>query len=394
MDLCRRIRIEERQGCEKINLEYFFQFLAALSFVMLSVMKISEPIKIICSILELIIGVSIFLFYGIKNKFRVKYRISLVVLILALSSFINYIIIGAISVTVIAKMFLVHMPIALVLFCNKKLDSKIWGGCFLFLSFFLMYRLFNSIDGYRIFADTSRNYISIVLLLSACFYEISLRQYNSDVGVITPFIVFLCSVFAQGRGGVLASFILLLLYIFIKYYYHRGRINNIKWLVGTVFLLFFFVIIIFNYNSILNLYFPRFTAQQSASVTNSNQGRALLYYSYFLGVQELKHFLFGFNMIGTSWLATLEGGNIHNSFLQIHSYLGLMGFLIFVYSFGKSIKKMITRKELLLAIFIIGFLIRIFTDYSIPGSIGDILGWYLVFMTYEQTAQQKNMRAL
>ena len=363
-----------------LDIELALEILSASSFIMLTVMKLSSSLKSVLSIIEILIGVIILIYF--VYKYRASKALIVIISLLLFSGLLNLVFVKAISVRILVKMFLVHLPISLVLLKNKKLNPPIWLGCFIFLALFLLYRLFY--NGYYIFYDTSRNYISMVLIISAFIYEISLKKNDLDVNIFIPFIILISSIVAQGRGGIISSILLFVLYIFFRYFVNVGGKKDLRWFLKIIFLCAVFIILLIylyiNFDSIINQFFPRFTFQQSKSTVESNETRVLFYTSYFNGIKNIKNFMLGFNLIGTSWVATHEGGNIHNSYLQVHSYLGLTGFVIFVVGFFRALKSIYLNKQYLFFVFAVGFLLRIGTDFTLPGGVGDIIFWYVIFM--------------
>lgn len=365
-----------------VNIESVLEILASLSFLMIVLMKISLPVKDVLSLLEVVFGCIILLYHF--SRYGISLGLLCILFLLLIACGLNYFFVGAITTVLFMKLFFVHLPIALVLVQNKRLHAKIWQFCFFFLSVFLMYRLYIAPDGIRIFADTSRNMISAFLITAACIYKVSLRckQNKPDYAIVLT--ILFCSIAAKGRGGIVSAIVLLLLTLFVRYYLNNGKRKTRKWVLEVVIvsvaLLALSFVIYINSSWLISEYLPRFSDSQFYSAGYSNEIRLFFLHTYFHGIMEIKSLLLGFNMIGTSWLATIAQGNIHNSYLQVHSYMGIIGLTIFLMSITVGLKHIIRKKDYYFAAFIITFLLRILTDYILPGNIGDIISWYFILL--------------
>ena len=135
----------------------------------------------------------------------------------------------------------------------------------------------------------------------------------------------------------------------------------------------------FIYNdSIMNKLTSRFI---TGDITNSNNGRMRIYTMYLSNAfLSVKNFVFG---VGSSLISSSLnfeiGSNLHSSYLQIHSSLGILGLLGFFMLTFSSIKYLIRHKKYQSFCVLVVFLIRILTDYAAYGFITDILLLYYFY---------------
>ena len=359
-----------------IRWENVVECMAAACFVMLIVMKISIDIKNVLSIVEVVIGLIILLYYALNRG--LNYRLLIFVTLACIAVFLNWLFVSSIQYNEIIKLFFVHFPIALVIAYNRNMMPRLWLACFIFLFFFLLYRL--NLYGNHIFWDTNSNSISVDLIICAFIYELALKKRGKNTGVFIPLLVFIASTIAGGRGGIISSSILLLFYLINKY---RTDKRNVKMVIKTLVSIFGLTITaIFlseNIYMILQRFFPRFTSIQAANTSHSNFIRLSLVKSYIYNCKDIMGFFMGVDIAKHSQYGAALNGNIHNSYLQLHSYLGLIGIALVAYVFFVYFRTICKSKQNLIVIsFFLAFFVRILTDYALPGNIGDIIVWYVV----------------
>ena len=197
--------------------------------------------------------------------------------------------------------------------------SQVSYYCFLF---FLIYRFydvgFNKYGANDIFAESSRNMVSGVLIFLQCFYSAARYFKDKKIVVFSPFLTLAVAVVCFGRSGIAVSFLIASCTVFFA-------ISRFSMLSRFCFLAVGFSAIFYLGNSL----WP-FSVDLIES-TNFTKGlesvRSDINYQYIssMGIVEL---FFG-SPYSLSPVLVFFDENPHNSFIHGHHFMGL-GYLIFV----------------------------------------------------------------
>ena len=249
---------------------------------------------------------------------------------------------------------------------------------FAFTAVVVLLRLFSDIDSNEILFANSRNYISILLLLSLLLYYINCHDNNKPILVTPVLLFFFISIHATGRGGIIVSGFLtvsLLVYKFI-------HIKNKKFKILLAFVLLIVLIIILflllgaelPINDLLENSFSRFYLMGT-----SDTGRFDIWRKFFRNnALDVNRFLFGSDTQVTGWYE----GNLHNSFFQSYASFGLLGFAIIVISIVLAGINGLKRKDYLWLALFISLLLRAFTDRVFFQGYCEPYLYYFVFYRY------------
>jgi hypothetical protein len=232
---------------------------------------------------------------------------------------------------------------------NKKLFTVF---AYLIISFFF-YQMFNGILPDFMFPRTSRNFISVCLLIGCSYHIISCIQNSSR----PSFFIFLCSfiisIYAIGRGGIISFAILLFFYPFTL---------DIK-LKYKVLIVFSFLLI-----SVSGLlYFQTFLNDSGLKRFDSmgiESERSSINSDYLIAALKSPISMFfgaDYNRIPSIVFVEL---NPHNSFIRLHVYYGLLGFIIFISFLVYSMIIFFSKRQYIYLLLISVLLIRSFLDSS------------------------------
>ncbi len=237
--------------------------------------------------------------------------------------------------------------------------------------FFILAKYITVGDMNAIFSDSSRNYVSIMLMFSLTLYYLKAK---GRIKILPALMTFILCVIAIGRGGIISSGILLVSIILIKLYKERKRP--------------FFLFVVFLLLLIILIYMLIITNSDIFSMSNmfdgfaergmSDNGRLSIWIAYLLKCKESSMYILCGAPLSTIPEIVRFEGNIHNSVLCIHAYNGVLFLaliiLLIVYSFCRAIKE----KNFLYVVCFISFIVRGLTDSVFwGGSLGTP-----VFMTF------------
>lgn len=231
------------------------------------------------------------------------------------------------------------------------------------------------------FLTSSRNYISVLLILVASLYYIALQNAEREIKLIDllpAFFCFLLSIWATGRGGILSSFVLLAL---VTLYYAKNYAKHSTkryLLLGLIIML----VVVYLLASNVNLLDSFMNLGKWSSRGTDNTTRGLIWGSYF---EKLRgNFLYVLTGAPLNQISIIHAynNNTHNSFLQLHANNGLIMFAMFFVLMIRSLVYHKKNEKELLAIITITIVVRGMTDKFIFGQYGMPIMMYLVLYPY------------
>ncbi len=232
-----------------------------------------------------------------------------------------------------------------------------------------------------IFLTSSRNYISILLILAVSLYYIAVQNTDRTIKLIDLFPALICfflSIWATGRGGILSSFILFSL---LTLYYIKNYVKQNLKRYGFLILIILCILIYLIINDINPL--EKFMdLGKWSSKGSDNTARELIWSSYFEKLGENIIYIFTGAPLDQIPIIHAYGNNLHNSFLQLHANNGLIMFILFFVLLIKTLIYLMRNKKTLMVIVILTILARGMTDKFIFGQYGMPIMMYLILYPY------------
>ena len=234
----------------------------------------------------------------------------------------------------------------------------------------------------EIFATASINFISIYFTLFSLPYFINCYNEGKEPSIIPLILCLISSLLTHGRGNIIFSFLILFLFIIIKYYNRIiGSSKKMKIIVFFVCLLSIVVFIILVYVFFPNLfeeYLYRFTEEKAESI--EEEARVVFLLGY---IDEILSSPSKF-LIGADYRVFLpiKIEHLHNSFLMIHHFTGILGFILLIRYIAKGCVYIWKDRNFLLLVLFIPFLIKCFTEWAFPLVLGDVFIWYVILYPY------------
>lgn len=223
---------------------------------------------------------------------------------------------------------------------------------------------------------TSRNYVSVLMLLLVLFYYVSCHDKGKTISIIPAIVFFIISVFAIGRGGILTSAFFLSGLAIYKLQSVVNCQNNktYKFLLKCIVILALLTIVIGIVNGLYQGYFENIFAR-FYNQSGMDQAR-LVMWSNFLSnnMGSLREFLIGSN---TGYIRL--DGNLHNSFLQSYASFGLAGFLMFLFLIIRAFIMGYKRKDFFWLLLYTTLLLRATTDRVFFQGYCEIFLYYFIF---------------
>ena len=354
-----------------LSRKFFYGALIPIFFLSLFIkFFISEENALFLLILNLsivLLGVSITLKFFAKNY--QSFFVHNFIIILAACSVVNFIFSPNCR---IQDLFLSvsYIGLALVLL-YVNLSYKLYKRVLVFAIvyfFALMYLETNPNDVFNV----SRNFVSIFLLIIFGLHLISSIQNNKQPSLLLLFACFLISIWAVGRGGILTFAFLVILYpLVVKLKFKLRIMILILYVIGLLY--------VFNFHSdyILKMGFERFQSMgMQDSRTDINQDYVNK------SINSFSNFLFGSPLNDIPSIVEVDG-NPHNSFIRLHVYYGLFGFIFIILILVRTAIKLLINRQYVLLYFTIALLIRSATDSAAFHGALDPLIFFSVFFAFK-----------
>jgi|GEM_PF-5001349 len=183
------------------------------------------------------------------------------------------------------------------------------------------------ISAENVFPENSSNYISITLFGAYLSYFILTKDFRlSKIHSVFTFLILVSAIYAEGRAGVLLSSLLFSITttpILIPSFRNLspGLRKTIK---ASLFVVLIASIIL----GFIYLYYNGFLSKLVQRGLY-NGPRLYIIYNYILQLAELNSIIFGLNVNEFSAFG-LYGFNLHNSYLDVHSYFGITFFFLYL----------------------------------------------------------------
>lgn len=270
---------------------------------------------------------------------------------------------------------IINCIIAMALIIERK---KYWielNLSYIVISYFV-FKLIIGINARDVFDHTSYNSISIILITSCIVMYIYNYTGNRKISLVPALLTFLLCVWAMGRGGIISSFFLV---IGIFYYKYPRKLKIVFFYLFLCFVIFmhFFEL---PFNALVD-YFSFLEAVQLAVDRSEQQEERIIIINDYIGNLKFYNLIFGVNIFENPSPLLIElHYNLHNSFLNLHSKLGLYSFVVIFASFF-SLYRFYFFNKLYLILFST-LLLRGFTDGFLFFESLDFIYYYFILYSF------------
>lgn len=302
-------------------------------------------------------------------------------LILIISGLLNYICVGNTGIR--EQILLLAMLFVSMVLVNGHIDKTIVLLVIYINIIVILYKFITVGFSGQIIKGSSSNFISVYLLLPTVVYY-SISKQNEKTSIIPAILIWILSLFARGRGGIISTSFLLIGLLLTKYWKSGFYIKLICASFGIIIVSFAAL----NYQRIINLL-------NESVITEYFRGRGMQssrievwddYLEHTL--TNVKSILFGTDLHDT--IAAREfSGNPHNSFLNIHIYNGFFMLLFVTIVLIKNIFWGLRNKRYVFCICMIAIMFRAFTDNMFWPAYGTPVLFFFLF--YPHTFSKKGI---
>lgn len=224
-------------------------------------------------------------------------------------------------------------------------------GFYAFLVYILVVFARNGSFEYH-FAEASRNTVSwLSIIFCALYYLIIFLQGRSPTNFIPPLLALIISIVAQGRAGIITSFLLLV----TAFWYSTRRVkSNYKMWIVSILALIGMSVYVYTHTGFFEERLEYFKVK---GFEESSRIAILESYVESLNVRSV--------ITGGSLDETAAGGfnsNPHNSFIMGHVRYGIMAFVFYGMILYSLMKGVINQQTRFLALILFVVLLRMMTD--------------------------------
>lgn len=223
-----------------------------------------------------------------------------------------------------------------------------------------------------VFPRTSRNFISVLLLIGCSYHYISSYQNNLKPSFLIVFFSLIISLWAIGRSGIIVFSILTIFYpIYLK-------ISNVKktLMILSIFILTVFIFIFFS-ELLIEVGLSRFESMGVESERNDINSDYIS-----SSLSSLQNLFFGPPYSTINSIVHVEL-NPHNSFIRLHTYYGLVGFVFFIVAYALAVKYYIKGKNLIFLFLLFALTIRSYLDSTAFHGPFDPIIYFLIFYNFK-----------
>lgn len=269
----------------------------------------------------------------------------------------------------IGGLLLTVAMIGLAVFCID--NPKICIYVSLFLLLYTFYFLYKSIFIYNIELNSlygslglSKNYPGFLIVGYTVFYALNKYRVYRRLPLLLPLVGVYFAFWLDGRSSF-GIMILLSLFCVLK--------NANKKYYNYFVLIVFVSLFLFFFNFLLEYYEM---SRLSEGVESSRSKIWSVYFEY----MDFPNFILGCDSASFP-IINQYGGNPHNSFLNFHHRMGIIGFLTFIYIIFVSIKKYITQRKFIILVLMLFLMARMFFDSVIVAN-HDFIFYSFMFLPF------------
>lgn len=273
-----------------------------------------------------------------------------------------------------------HLGLAIILSRHPPRLSTQITLCSIIIIFFFL-KIISSTNPEDVFT-VSRNYISVIVVLSACLYYIACEEENKKPSILIAVTFMAITMWAIGRAGMASAAILLVGALIYK---ASGRVIAMTLIVGALVVLSQLsssTTLLYDDDSPLSVFL---VGVERIERLGGGGQRDLINSEYFLRLQNHPaEIVFGAPLEKIQSIAEVDG-NPHNSYIRLHAMTGIFGVGILFGALLAAYIRLIRKKKYLTLLAITTCLFRSTFDSAAFHGPLDIIIFYGIFRAFTET---------
>lgn len=339
---------------------------------------IANAIFVVLGLISILI---VFIKKGIRNQLKVIFFIFVYIFFGILGVLTN----GNIDIQEI------FWPVAFIgiamLLLNFNINHKLTKYAYYLALLAIITQIITSGSVDKINVVSSRNTISVIVLLLFSFYVISVYKNNEKISIFSVIAGSITVILAIGRSGILTFVLLIFFFMIFSFNENSQRIRN---LFKTTIVLLVISVFLFS----LYLAFEPYVVDTIKNFENRGleSVRINLWNDYFDKVfKSIRYILFGAPIEGT-YLLNMFSSNLHNSLLMLHAKYGILIFLSIILFTIRTLFYFVRVKNYLYFTLLFVILFRMQFDYTNFSAQLDVIFFYLIFFkNYEKVSKKSTV---
>ena len=332
-----------------------------------------------------VLGLIVVLFH-ISYDLRNYYLFSVLFMVMIVA---NKLLVGNVSlIDIVSNLFLVGV-IGTMLIVRW---SVLQGAFMFYITFIVLTLQFLLGHSATVLSHSSNNYVSVLIILMAILYYCPFDWNGRNLRLIDllPAVFgFFLSVLAAGRGGILSSGILMV-FVFIKYSLKKTE-SPLKRLIAIICVIAVVgAVLVFDADILLQGFLNLGNFQSKGT---SSSIRYSIWGEYIhTALANPKNLIFGAPLKSIKIIQPF-GGNVHNSFLQLHAMGGIFVVLLFLVYLIRAVVLYIRNRQFFILSLLVVLIIRGMTDKFIFGQYGmPVLMFLILYPLAEQDEIERILR--
>ncbi len=265
---------------------------------------------------------------------------------------------------------------------NGGIKKKLFWRLFICFSAIVTYRgIFKGFDTGALFFLASQNYITIYLPIVLLPYYVACSEKYEQPSIMPALLMLFLSVISLGRGNLVFS-LLFIIATFIKNNIIRKKGKGLSFIFSSI-IIFIVIFYFLSDKDFVNQYLYRFVLSAEKGV--EEEARYIMWATYSSHIFDSPlNFILGFNIHS---LFFGEYHHMHNSFIMLHYYGGILFFISCMFLIIKGLCRIYSDKKYDLFILLLSFFIKSFLDWTFPMAIGSIVLWYTILYPFMSKAR-------
>lgn len=237
-------------------------------------------------------------------------------------------------------------------------------------SIYMIAMIFNKTALYMT-GDVSRNNISITILVFFSLFCIVSYTHNKRIHFMSAILGLVVSIWAVGRSGILTFSFIGICFLFLNFDGKKVKVKNPFKVIMLIAIII--AIGIMMYDSIIA------PAIYNYNFKGIESGRTVIWGLYLKNMfSSVPNFIFGVPLDNEK-IFFVVNGNLHNSFLNLHSRYGFLITMLFTGIILVKLVFFIKKTNLLYALLMTAIIFRISFDLSSFNGILDVIIFYFMF---------------
>jgi hypothetical protein len=249
-----------------------------------------------------------------------------------------------------------------------QLKPRIFLALFLMLAAFLFMQIINGVDSGSIFT-VSRNFISIILIISIAFYYFACAQKNISPSLYVPILGLVLMLWGIGRAGIASGTIILIGTLIL---------SNRRVFTGFIAMAVLAVVFVSSTQSLEKLE-GFYVGLERLERMGTDGQRSYINSEYLSRIaNHSDELLFGGQLDKIPSVVEVDG-NPHNSYIKLHTVFGLIGITLLSVTILTSITRLyILKKRLLLLMLLVTTFRSAFDSTAFHGPL-DVAIFFCIF---------------